>query len=286
VTHKIYDRCACELGEGPIWHPEKKELLWFDIARRRLHLGHEITELDFVASAAGLLDKDRVILATEFGLATYSLSSGTSEVIARVESENPATRSNDGRADRVGGFWFSSMGWNAEPGLGRIYRYFRGELRCVRTNVTIPNAICFSPDGKTAYFADTALQKVYRQTLHLGSGWPQGEADVFLDLAGTDLHPDGAIVDALGSIWIAMWGLSAVLRYGPDGHKIDEIALPTPHVTCPAAGGEHRRDLFVTTATLGLSESDARASSAGSTFFIRDRIEGLPEPIVQFPAAQ
>jgi sugar lactone lactonase YvrE len=31
-----YDDTPCELGEGPLWHPERGQLFWFDILGRRL----------------------------------------------------------------------------------------------------------------------------------------------------------------------------------------------------------------------------------------------------------
>ena len=34
---KIFDETPCVLGEGPLWHPERKQLFWFDILKHRLH---------------------------------------------------------------------------------------------------------------------------------------------------------------------------------------------------------------------------------------------------------
>ena len=32
----IYDDTPCELGEGPLWHPTREQLFWFDILGRRI----------------------------------------------------------------------------------------------------------------------------------------------------------------------------------------------------------------------------------------------------------
>jgi sugar lactone lactonase YvrE len=32
----IYDATPCDLGEGPLWHPGRGQLFWFDILRHRL----------------------------------------------------------------------------------------------------------------------------------------------------------------------------------------------------------------------------------------------------------
>jgi sugar lactone lactonase YvrE len=46
----IFDNTLCQLGEGPLWHPERGELFWFDILGRRLHwLGGARTFDDYVS---------------------------------------------------------------------------------------------------------------------------------------------------------------------------------------------------------------------------------------------
>ena len=32
----IFDSRPCELGEGPLWHPVREQLFWFDILNNRL----------------------------------------------------------------------------------------------------------------------------------------------------------------------------------------------------------------------------------------------------------
>ena len=129
----IHDNRQCQLGEGAFWHPERQQFFWFDILGRRL-LSQDADSkplewgLDRIASAADWIDRDRLLVATETGLPVLSLEDGSLTEVAKVEADNPATRSNDGRADRQGGFWFGTMGKKGEPELGGLYRFYRGEV--------------------------------------------------------------------------------------------------------------------------------------------------------------
>ena len=81
-----------------------------------------------------------------------------------LEADNAATRSNDGRVHPSGALWIGTMGRKAEKGAGAIYHFGGGELRRLYAGISIPNAICFSPDGATAYFTDTREAILYRVT--------------------------------------------------------------------------------------------------------------------------
>ena len=123
------------------------------------------------------------------------------------------------------------MGYNAEAGAGAIYRYYKGELRTLYPEISIPNAICFAPDGGYAYFTDTAA-KIIRRTALDAEGWPAGDAEDWLDLNPEGLNPDGAVTDAAGNLWNAQWEAARVACYSPDGTFLR--ALPCPHPRSPA----------------------------------------------------
>jgi len=170
------------------------------------------------------------------------------------------------------------MGRNAQKDAGAIYRYFRGELRLLYAPLTIPNAICFSPNRRFGYFADTAQATVWRQALNATDGWPVGEAEVFLDFTGSGINPDGAVCDAQGDFWNAQWGAARLARYSPDGKLVQEIALPSDHITCPGFGGPDLRRLFATSALQGLSAARRAAQpDAGKTFCIDVQTPGQKE---------
>lgn len=63
----VFDHRPCVLGEGPLWHPERQQLFWFDILGARLFSQQEGQTLawDFpeMVSAAGWIDRDSLLIA-------------------------------------------------------------------------------------------------------------------------------------------------------------------------------------------------------------------------------
>lgn len=277
----IFDDRICGLGEGPLWHPQREQLFWFDITGRRMltRRGDEAQEWHFaeMVSAAGWTGPDGLLIASDRALFLFDLATGTRALLCPLEADDPATRSNDGRADPRGGFWIGTMGKRAEPGLGSIWRWHRGELRRLYGGITIPNAISFPPDGRTAQFADTATRRVMRVGLD-AEGWPAGAPEVFLDLVAEGLNPDGAVVDAAGLTWLAEWDAGRVAAYAPDGGRVTSVSFDAPHTSCPAFGGS---TLYCTSATQGMgSEARARWPAAGMTFAAAHVAQGQAEHMV------
>ena len=232
-------------------------------------------------SAAGWVDRETLVLASETALWRFDIESGSKEKLCDLEADNPVTRSNDGRADPWGGFWIGTMGKAAEPQAGSIYRYYRGEVRRLVPDVSISNAICFAPDRSCAYYTDTVTQQVMRQPLRAADGWPEGAASVFVDLKEARMNPDGAVTDAEGNLWIAMWGAACVVCFDTSGTEKMRIEVPARQPTCPAFGGPELRDLYMTSATHGLrAEEIAARPENGATFVISDVAQGVAEPRV------
>lgn len=271
----IFDNRPCELGEGPLWHPQRGQLFWFDIVGQRMLSVEKGEQRQWrfpeMVSAAGWVDRDMLLIAGERDLFLFDVETEEIQTLVELESDNRTTRSNDGRADPMGGFWIGTMGKKAEPGAGAIYRYYRGELRQLYKAITISNAICFTPDGKAAHFTDTVTKRVMRVALD-AEGWPKGEPEVFLDLGHDPSGPDGGVVDATGLLWLAQWGASRVSAFAPDGSLVRHVGFEAPHTSCPAFGGHDLTTLFCTTALQGM-DAAARAAhpNAGMTF----RAEGV-----------
>ena len=288
TTALVYDSRSCELGEGPLWHPVRKQLFQFDIEGHQLlwqtvEGEPQALKFDGPVSAAGWIDREHLLVASHRALHRVEIDSGQIEDLVPLESDNPATRSNDGRTDMQGGFWIGTMGCNGASEAGALYRYANGELRKLRAKLTTPNAICFAPDGTLGYFADTRQRRVWSWALDK-QGWPVGSPNVFLDLSQEGLRPDGAVTDAAGNLWIAQWAESRVAVYAPDGQFLSAHPLPTAHTSCPAFGGPDFRDLYVTSARQKLMPEDlANQPDAGRTFVLPRVGAGRAEPQVILP---
>lgn len=271
MTAQVFDDYPCQLGEGPLWHPLRQELFWFDITQNRmmaraLQGPTQVWHFDEMHSAAGWVSQTELVVASQTGLWRMNLDSGARDLLCPLEADNPVTRSNDGRADPQGGFWIGTMGKSAEPAAGAIWRWYRGELRCLFPRITISNAICFSPDGHYAHFTDTVTKQVMKVALD-AQGWPTGTPQVFLDLTAEGRNPDGAVIDVAGWLWVAEWGSSHVAAYDQTGQLQRTMSFAAPHTSCPAFGGPDLTTLFCTTALEGMDDA-ARAAhpQAGMTF--------------------
>lgn len=278
MSYTVYSDTKSALGEGPLWHPTRNQLFWFDIIGMCLHTMSDGTQktwqFDEHVSAAGWIDHDTLLMASETSLSTFDIETGDTEFVCALEADNDVTRSNDGRADPFGGFWIGTMGKNAEAGAGAIYRYYDGALRKVVNNITITNSICFSPDGALAYYADTVTDKIMRLNLD-EDGWPVGKAELFIKEAN---HPDGSVVDADGNLWNAQWGSYRVACYAPSGEVLRYVEVGGAQSSCPAFGGADGTTLFVTTAQQNIPEADLEKSDLhGHVFAVEGVAKGQPE---------
>jgi sugar lactone lactonase YvrE len=170
------------------------------------------------------------------------------------------------------------MGLNAEKEAGSIYRFYKGKLKRLHQNLTIPNSICFSPNKKFVYFADTRQEKIWKQNLDQDTGWPIDEPSIFIDFKAQGLHPDGSVCDSEGFIWNAQYGASRLARYSPEGWLDRVESFPASQVTCPAFGGKFFDTIFVTSASQGLGNKDLKVQPlAGKVFHFESDTVGLAE---------
>lgn len=279
--------CQCQLGEGPIWHAGRQQLFFFDINEQTLFAVTAAGEIadswlfNETVAAAAVLDDHTLVLATDTGLKQFDLATGGMNRINEIEADNPLTRTNDSRVHPSGAFWIGTMTRVEEEPGGSVYHYRAGALTTIKPGVKIPNATCFSPDGRIAYWTDTPTKRILQVATDPATGIPLGDWTLFADVSEGRGYPDGAVVDSEGYLWNAKWGGSCVVRHAPDGSIDRIIEVPVSQVTCPAFGGADLKTMFITTAAKTLNaEQLAAEKHAGSLFAIDLDVAGQPEPTI------
>jgi sugar lactone lactonase YvrE len=273
------------LGEGPYWVPEDDCLLWVDIEGGHLHRTYfpsaeTVTDSLSAVSAAFPAVGGGILTVGGAALTLLFPAERGSQWSTRVIAEVPARdglRFNDAGVDPAGRVWAGSMHIpEAEP-VGELYRLDPGgRLTTVLKNVTVSNGLGWSPDGTRMYYADSPLGRVDVFDYDPATGEASARR-TFADLSAAEGVPDGLTVDLDGCVWVAMWGGSALRRLTPSGEQDAVLPVPASQPTSCAFGGPDLADLFITTANVGLSESErAEQPLAGRLLHARPGPIGLP----------
>ena len=143
----------------------------------------------------------------------------------------------------------------------------------IRPDMTIPNALGFSPDLRTMYFTHTVENIVYGFDYDEVSGNLSNERVVYHHKAKGS--PDGFRVDVEGNIWHAIYGAGKVVKISPvDGSILGEVRLPTNNITCTQFVGT---ELFITTAEDHEAEGGEQSKALGGAVFRVDvGVKGMP----------
>jgi xylono-1,5-lactonase len=273
---------AASLGEGPLWDGARDVLWWVDIKSPTLHAHHlasganHAQPLPYRLTALGLAVDADLVGVGDPGFVRLSVNADLRVSIAEVIA--PFTlpqgmRFNDGKVDAAGRFWAGSMEDAEVAARGGLYRFDRQrQVRLVRSHIGVPNGPCFFADG-TMLFTDTARGRITALTLD-AAGDPVTE-QLFAQFTPSQGYPDGMTVDAEDHVWIAFWDGGCLRRLSRTGQLVTEIELPVQRPTCPTFGGAALDQLFVTSATTGLSaEQRHRQPFAGGLLALEPGVLG------------
>lgn len=291
-THEFQGRALCQtslhLGEGPSYDPATDTVYWFNIVDAELHelqlsTGRKVVHaLPAMSSVLAKIDDKRQAVVSEHGIYIRDRETGSMELVLEIEADMPHMRSNDGRVHPSGALWFGTMTKTGEGrmGAGSIYHVAGRKVTKLYSGISIPNGICFSPDGATGYFVDTIENIIKSVALDPKTGLPAGQPRVFSDERQSGGDADGAVCDADGNVWSAHWGGGSVHQFDPSGKKLAIYKLPTSQTSCPAFIGPNAERMLVTTAAEGMDDATRAAQpQAGFTFDLGIKVHGRFEPL-------
>lgn len=237
----------CEIGEGPLWHPELGLLLFLDIASGTVYVYSPATGAYRVfsqgpATGAMTLQEDGTMLLFQDGrISILNLDGVQREVRSGLCPGNE--RFNDVIADPEGRVFAGTLGGN-----GRLYRVDTdGTITELLDGFGVPNGMAFTPDLKEMYFTDSIPRRIYKFDYDRATGTLSNQR-VFAEIPISEGLPDGMTIDAQGHIWTAIWFGGRIKRFAPDGTLEREIHFPVRQTSALVFGGPDLADLYVSTA--------------------------------------
>jgi L-arabinonolactonase len=300
VTARLIFDSKCELGECCLYDDATNEILFSDILHRRLYkLSLDTSMVTFhdlpkMLGAFALLTKNEkgYLCAWEDGFQMYDMNSKKSLTSISIgEDVNPhglPTRLNDGRCDRSGKYFICGGYYgDLEEVEMKVYRTYIDQNGTLKhdplvESIRVTNSLCFSPDGKKMYLADSPTRTIYKYDYE--DGRISNKTEFHRCPVGV---PDGSCVDSDGYLWNAIWrdgeGPSFVVRLDPTtGKEVFRVNMPdnTSQVSCCCFGGPDLNVLFITTARVNRHDTEPMA---GGLYAIKLPFLGLPESRFQYP---
>ena len=254
----------CYLGEGPLWHAERKSCFWVDIEKGILYeynwLDASIKTWHFNYKVSMVIQgkNNDLIVSLNTAIAKFNPLSEELTWLFNIESVAD-NRCNDGCCDSLGRLWVGTMHIKHLTGQGSLYCINANKQADKKVgNTTISNGLAWSLDNTRLYFIDSPTQMVQSFIYDEQSAEISFEKNV-INIPVNMGTPDGMAIDEEGMLWIAHWGGFGVYRWNPfTGEHLDTIEVPVPNVTSCAFAGENLDQLIITTAQENLTEEQLK----------------------------
>jgi gluconolactonase len=125
-----------------------------------------------------------------------------------------------------------------------VYRYADGKLEAIIKDLTLPNGLAFSPDGKTLYVSNYGPAR-FVKAYDVGDNGAVTNPRVLIQYGPDEKRPggpDGLKVDRAGNIWTT--GPGGIRIVTPSGRVLGQLVLP--EVAANLAFAEQGRVAYIT----------------------------------------
>ena len=139
-----------------------------------------------------------------------------------------------------------TTGQKEQPG-NYVYRLDprTGELVVAVDDFLQPNGLCFSPDEKKLYIADSSFERHHIRVFDVTAGGLPTNGRIFCTIA--DGLPDGIRCDNEGRLYSSC--RAGVQVYAPNGNLVGTMAVPEEQTANLCFGGADRKTLFIAATT-------------------------------------
>ena len=240
--------------EGPVWMKGRRCLLFSDIPADAIYQwsetgGRKVFRKPSHNANGNTVDRQGRLVTCEHGSRTVTRTDKNGKVttLAATYGGKKLNSPNDAAVDSDGSIWFTDPPY----GIGRklrqqkanyVFRLDAGaaEPVAVADDFNMPNGLCFSPDGKHLYVADSGRPHHIRR-LPVLKGKRLGKGKVFAVISPG--VPDGIRVDTAGRLYSTAG--AGVQVFSPAGKLIGRIRTPQSAANC-CFGGAGDKTLFIT----------------------------------------
>jgi gluconolactonase len=265
-----------EWSEGPVWVKDGGYLLFSDVPKNKVYKWEEKSGLSVFLEPSGytgrgvysdepgsnglIIDSKGRLVSCEHGdrrISAMPLNVGGKITLADNFEGKRFNSPNDVVEHSNGSYYFTDPPYGMMkkhedpsrelPYFG-VYRIGKdGKVSLQIDNLTRPNGLAFSPDGKTLYVAQSDPEKAIWMSYPIDANGNAGKGTLLYDATpmvkkGMNGLPDGLKIDKDGNLWSS--GPGGMIILSPTGKLLGRIEMG--ELTANCAWGDDGTTLYIT----------------------------------------
>lgn len=263
-------------AEGPVWNKKEQYLLFSDVPKNKVYKWDEKTGISVFLEPSGYtglgqysdergsngltFDNQGRLISCEHGdrrISAMSMTKGGKVTLSDNFEGKRLNSPNDVVQHPNGSYYFTDPPYGLAkkqddptrelPHFG-VYRIDKtGKTTLQIPDLTRPNGLAFSPNGKILYVAQSDPEKAIWMSYPVQDDGSIGKGKLFYDATpmlkrGKQGLPDGLKIDTYGNIWSS--GPGGVLVFSPAGKLLGRIEMG--ELTSNVAWGSDGSYLYLT----------------------------------------